>query len=180
MSKKIFISGKPGCGKSKLISEIIGCLKGKVKIAGIISPEIREKGCRTGFKIIEIPSMAEEILASAKIKNAPKVSKYGVNIKGIDKIIEVFKKDLENAELIIIDELGKMELLSKKFSECVRDVLNSKKPCLIALHRSLINEYKKYGKIFWLEKENYEDVKKEILNMLTVVQQDCNKLAENI
>ena len=82
--------------------------------------------------------------------------------------------------LIIIDELGKMELLSKKFSECVRDVLNSKKPCLIALHRSLINEYKKYGKIFWLEKENYEDVKKEILNMLTVVQQDCNKLAENI
>ena len=166
MSKKIFVSGKPGCGKSKLISEIIGCLKEKVKIAGIISPEIREKGCRTGFKIIEIPSMVEEILASVKIKNAPKVSKYGVNIKGINKIVDVFKKDLENAELIIIDELGKMELMSEKFSMLMDELINSNKLCLIVLHRMLISKYKNLGKFFWLEKENYEEVKKEVLKLL--------------
>ena len=161
----IFITGKPGCGKSTLILELIKDLKDKnKKIAGIITPEIRErKGeSREGFSIIDLASSKQEILASTKQKG-PMVSKYGVNIAGIDFIVEEFKKSFNSADVIILDEIGKMEICSEKFKSMLEKVFNSKKIVIATLHRSLIEKYKDKGKLIWLEKNKADLIKKQIL-----------------
>jgi len=160
----IFISGRPGCGKSTLIAELIKELqkKGK-KIAGIITPEVRKQGEREAFLIKDIASNKQEILASVNIKSRCRVSKYGVNIEGIDKIVNKFLENFDSAGYIFIDELGKMEMFSKKFKIMLEKILNSKKIMIVTLHRAFIKQYKDKGKFFWLEKNKAEKVKADIL-----------------
>lgn len=161
----IFITGKPGCGKSTLILELIKILKDKnKKIAGIITPEIREsKGeSREGFNIIDLESNKQAVLASTQQKG-PRVSKYGVNVAGIDFIVGEFEKSFYDANVIILDEIGKMELFSKKFGAMLEKVFNSGKIVIATLHRSLVEEYKNKGKLIWLEKNKADLIKKQIL-----------------
>ena len=117
MSDKIFITGKPGCGKSTLINKIINNIKNKYNIAGIITPETRKNNQRVGFKIIDLASGQEEVLASVDLKGKPRVSKYGVNIGGINRIVNKFLESFEKADYVFIDELGPMELFSKDFKK---------------------------------------------------------------
>jgi len=159
----ILVTGRPGCGKSTLILELLKSLKDKnKKIAGIITPEIREKGERKGFYIVDLASNKKEILASTQQKG-PLVSKYGVNVKGIDAIVNEFEKSFSDANIVIIDEIGKMELYSEKFKTMLEKVFSSKKIVIATLHRNLVEEYKNKGKLIWLERSKIDLVKKQIL-----------------
>lgn len=161
----IFITGMPGCGKSSLLKELIRILSKKGTVAGIISPEIRHNKKREGFIIKDIATKRHEILASTNIK--PKViSKYGVNIKGIDKIVSTFLKSLPKAKYIIIDEIGKMELLAQSFKQMLDTVLNSNRIVIATLHRNLVKDYKSKGTILWLTRKNREQIKERIISML--------------
>jgi nucleoside-triphosphatase len=167
MPVKIFLTGQPGTGKSRLVQEIIKDLG--IKVGGIATPEIRKNG-RIGFQIIDLMSGKSGILAAIGIAG-PKVSKYGVNIKDIE---EIAIKAIENAildpkvKLIVIDELGKMEMISKQFQKTVQKVLTSRKDCLIVLHRAYVRQYRTKGKIFTLTKENREEIKNQILNLIKI------------
>ena len=165
---KIFITGKPGCGKSTLIGELIKLAEQKgVAYCGILTPEMRKDGSRIGFKIVALPDGEEEILASIEL-SYPKVSKYGVNVKGIDKIVGVVERNFSKAEVVFIDEIGKMEMFSEEFKKFLAKVLRSDKRVVATLNLALLNEFKNYGKLFFLTRENYEKVRKEILTHISL------------
>jgi nucleoside-triphosphatase len=85
----IFITGNPGCGKSTLVQKLLAGIVAwpGVRVAGIITPEIRERGKRQGFRIVDLASGAEEILASPNTERGPGVSRYRVNVAGIDGVL---------------------------------------------------------------------------------------------
>lgn len=160
---RIFISGKPRCGKSTIIKKVIESLD--MKVAGILTPEVRNNS-RTGFEIIDIASGTKGILASVNIKSKCKVGKYGVNVKDIDRIVYEFEKSFAEADLIVIDEIGKMELFSEKFKIALQKIFESEKPLLAALHRNLIKEYEKYGEVIWVNDKNRNELPKGILKRI--------------
>ncbi len=161
----ILLTGTPGCGKSTLVQEVIAALKAK-SVAGIITPEIRDKG-RTGFKIIDLASGEEEILASVDIKSGPSVGRYGVNVRGIDRIVDLFLRSFEAADYIFLDEIGKMELFSRKFKEMSDEVLNSSKVVVAVVHRNLTTQYKGKGELIWVERGKIDSIKSHILSILS-------------
>lgn len=163
MSRVILITGPPGSGKSTLVREISEGLN--LRVGGIVTPEIRKGRVRTGFKIIDLKSREQETLASTDIRG-PKIGKYGVNVKGVDRIVDRFLETLPDIDVCIIDELGPMELFSEKFKEMVDIVLASRKTALIVVHRSLASEYKKHGKLFTLTRENREKIRKAVLDLV--------------
>lgn len=156
---KIFITGLPGCGKTFLIRKIVEEFKDKIKISGFFTEEIREKGKRIGFKIVDISTGKSGILAGIDIKG-PKISKYGVNLKALKEIgIKAIRKE---SQLVVIDEIGAMELLSEKFREEIKNLMNSNKNLLATLHRKYVKEYGKYGILIHLRRENWKTVFKDI------------------
>ncbi|MFQ6020933.1 MAG: NTPase [Candidatus Aenigmatarchaeota archaeon] len=156
---KIFITGNPGCGKTSLIKKLI---KNK-NVSGFYTEEIRNK-IRKGFKIIDIKTKEKGILASINIKEGPKVSKYRVNLKDLERIgIKALER---KSDLIIIDEIGKMELCSEKFENKLKEVLKSNKNILATLGKNYIKEYKKYGEIIWLTKENWNETLEKLKKMI--------------
>lgn len=167
--KNIFISGRPGCGKTTLIMEILKELN--LNASGFYTQEIRERGQRKGFKIINLDGK-EGILAHVNIESPYRVNKYKVNIKdleeiGVNSILEALKKD----QIVVIDEIGKMELFSEKFKMAVLAALDSKNKVLgtIKFKRDHFTDKikkRKDAKIFYLRRENFQEIKEKIKNLL--------------
>ncbi|MBA7647047.1 hypothetical protein ES703_54816 [subsurface metagenome] len=128
------------------------------KVSGFVTPEIKINDVRQGFKIIDLVSKEEEILASLNIKHGPSVSRYKVNVEGIDSIMDKFLENYERSEYVIIDEIGMMEFYSRKFRETVRMVLSSDKKVVATLSNKFVKEYKDKGQIYTLTRENFDDV----------------------
>lgn len=161
----IFITGNPRCGKSTLVQKILDKISDK-NLSGFITPEIREQGERQGFKIIDLASRKEEILASINIKRGPSVSRYRVNIEGIDTIMDKFLESYEDSKYVIIDEIGMMEFYSRKFRETIQMVLNSDKIVIATLSRKFIKKYKDKGQIHYLTRENFDEIYNEVLSRI--------------
>jgi len=170
MIKNIFISGKPGCGKTTLIMEIIKELN--LDAGGFYTQEIREKGIRKGFKIITLDGQ-EGILAHVSIESPYRVSRYKVNIKDLEEIgVNSILETLKENRLVIIDEIGSMEMKSEKFKKAVETALNSKNKILGTIKFTpdpFTNQIRKRKdtKILYLTKENRERIKKETIKLLT-------------
>lgn len=167
---KIFITGMPGCGKTTLMLELVKELKANnKKIAGIVTTELRNKK-REGFLIKDLVTGKQEVLASTKQiegqKERPKVSKYYVNIKAIDSIVKEAEKSFDSADVILIDEIGKMEFFSKAFRAMLNKVFSLDKKIIATLHRAYVKEYKNKGVLIWLEKGNLQDVKARIISLI--------------
>jgi len=169
MIKNIFVSGKPGCGKTTLIKEIVKELNLKAK--GFFTQEIREKGERIGFEIVTL-SGKRGILAHKDFESKFKVSKYGVNLKDLEEIgVKEIEEGLKEDCLIVIDEIGKMELFSEKFKEVVLKALASKNKVLGTImlkENSFCDKIKKREdtKVFYLTRENFQEIKKEVQKLL--------------
>lgn len=161
----IFITGNPRCGKSTLIQKVLKDISDK-KISGIITPEIRINDVRQGFKIIDLASGKEEVLASVNIKRGPGVSRYRVNVEGIDTIMDKFLKSYESSECVVIDEIGMMEFYSKKFRETIKMVIDSKKTVLATLSKRFVKEYQDQGQIYFLTRENFDEVYDKVLSQI--------------
>lgn len=125
MNKHIILTGIPGVGKTTLIKRLI---EGKTGIRGFFTEEIRDRGKRVGFKIVTL-SGKEGILAHVGISSPYKVAKYGVDLAGFESlgVKELEEGIAQRSPLIVIDEIGKMELLSERFIRVLERVLEESK-----------------------------------------------------
>ena len=130
--KNLLITGRPGSGKSTVIENVLMKLKeAGLKAGGFITPEIRVNGKRQGFKIVNILTGEEAIMADRSNKGKYRIGRYSVYLNVIDRYgVESLYQALENADIIVMDEIGKMELLSPRFRKAVSDALNSPKKVL--------------------------------------------------
>jgi nucleoside-triphosphatase len=161
---RILITGNPGSGKSTLMAAIIKDIQPH-QIAGLSTPEIRRDGSRLGFKMIDLATGDERILASTSGKG-PTVGKYHVNLSALDEMVAVIEGSIPMADFIFIDEIGKMELLSKTFERFVEQVFSLDKPVIAVVHRNFVSRYRGKAKLFTLTRTNFEEVRRSILSVL--------------
>ncbi len=139
-------------GKTTLVQTIVARMQ-SVNKTGFYTAEIRSKGSRLGFELHGLDG-TRGILAHVDINSQHKVGKYGVDTEGFEEFLENLELLSPDVELIVIDEIGKMELFSNSFRSLIHDVLNSDKQVLasIALKgEGFIREIKHRSDIHLLE-----------------------------
>ena len=172
MAKVLLLSGKPGTGKTSLIKEAIDRVK--IKAGGFYTQEIRSAGIRQGFKITTLDGK-EATLAHIDISSPYQVSKYKVDTNSLNKVgVPAIHQALKESDLIVIDEIGKMELLSPQFREVVLQAIESGKKVLgtiMSSPRHCEDESKHHHEVKTLlvTKANQNQVLKEILAWLETV-----------
>ena len=136
---KIGITGMPSVGKTQTLIKIIEKIaKSGYQIEGMITEPIIENKKRIGFYVMDWMTREREVFAHIDMDNKDKVGKYGVDVEALERIgVPAVVKAIEDDEIniIIIDEIGKMEMLSERFCEVVIDALESDKPIMVTLHK---------------------------------------------
>ncbi|MBC2696874.1 MAG: NTPase [ANME-2 cluster archaeon] len=130
---RIAITGRPGVGKSTVIAKVVEKLDANV--SGIQCGEIRSEEKRVGFKIQDLATGRAGILSHVEC-SGPAVGKYYVNLADLDGIGTNAVKKAPNCDLLVIDEIGPMELKSQHFVSAVEHVLDSDRDMLVVLHYS--------------------------------------------
>ena len=96
---------------------------------GFYTQEIRERGERVGFKIITLDG-EEAVLAHLELQTQH-LGKYGLDLAVLDSIgIEALRKAVDAGQLVVIDEIGPMEIRSRIFCEAVNEALDNAVPIL--------------------------------------------------
>ncbi len=121
------LTGLPGVGKTTLIRHLYSHYKEKgLRISGITTDEVREGDRRIGFKITDLSSGEEGWLARVGESEGPRIGKYFVVSEDLERIgVGALREAITgNSDLILIDEIGPMEMTNKSFRECITNLLS--------------------------------------------------------
>ena len=119
--KNIFVTGPPSSGKTTVIKKIIKLLP--VPAKGFYTEEERLINKRVGFVMHSLDGK-EGYLAHQDIASEYHIRRYGVSIANIESI-SVPAITPNGEQVIILDEIGKMECFSQKFIEAAEHALDS-------------------------------------------------------
>jgi len=156
MIKNILLTGRPRTGKTTILKEIIKDLD----CGGFYTEEIIQNNRRTGFKIKTLDGK-EGILAKEGLKGRYRLGRYRINLRALEEIgIRAMEEALKNKDIIVIDEMGKMEFFSKKFKDFVLNALDSNKRVIGVIHREFLDivNLREDTKIFKVSLNNHQEI----------------------
>src|SRR6185295_18420058 len=121
--KHLLIVGRPGVGKTTLMRRLIASLRGR-PIDGFLTEELREHEQRMGFWLSPLDGR-QVLLAHRRMETGTRVGPYKVNVSVLDGVaVPVIHRAIQQAFLLFLDELGKMELCSDQLERAVQEALD--------------------------------------------------------
>jgi nucleoside-triphosphatase len=134
VTEKVLLTGRPGSGKTTLIKRVVNNLPQRA--GGFYTEEIRERGRRVGFRIITLDG-EEAVFAHVDFSTAAgrdRLGRYGLDLSALERIaVGAVRQALQARRLVIIDEIGPMEIRSATFRQAVNEALDSELPVLATI-----------------------------------------------
>lgn len=131
LHRKILLTGRPGCGKTTLIKRVVKNLPQGA--GGFYTEEIRDGSTRAGFKIVTLEG-DEVAFAHVDFKTSNHVGRYGLDLSALERIgVGAVRQAIRARRLVVIDEIGPMEIRSPIFRDTVNEALDSEVPVLATI-----------------------------------------------
>lgn len=109
---RILLTGPPQCGKTTVVQRVVAAFPGHA--AGFYTREVRRAGRRLGFEIVTLDGK-KAWLSHVDFPGPHRVGKYGVNLENLHRLALPALELVPGIDLIVVDEIGKMECLSSRF-----------------------------------------------------------------
>ena len=133
----------------------------KVKVGGVLARDKRIKDRRAGFELLDLGSGHTGMLAD-ETGTGPQLGKYRVRLDDLDQIGAKAVEDALIADLIVVDEVGPMELSSRRFVRAVEKAIASDKSMLVVLHQwsvhPLAKKIRKNFRVLTVTEENRDSL----------------------
>jgi len=173
---KFLVMGPPKSGKSTLIAKLVNYLviERKLSVQGFLTPEVKKSGKRIGFDIEDINTKERKELARVgNFGTQHKLGKYCVFVEEFESYLTKFDSiEKLKSNLIVIDEIGKMELFSVKFQEWIKKTFQLEIPIIATVGLSLKHPLKDFilnlpnVKLINLTHQNQDKLFQEISNQI--------------
>lgn len=123
MGKTLLLTGDPGIGKTTIIRQAVEALGERA--GGFYTQEITGPGGRKGFRLITLDGqtavLSHKDLRGPKI---PQVGRYGVDLAALEQVgVIALRQAAAAGKIVIVDEIGKMELLSPRFRQALLEII---------------------------------------------------------
>jgi nucleoside-triphosphatase len=163
MAFRIAVTGSPGIGKSTLVAKVAAAAG--MRVGGVLARDKRYKDRRIGFELLDLASGAVGMLAD-ETGSGPQLGKYRVHPEELDCIGAAAVENALKCDLIVVDEVGPMELTSKRFVSAVEMAIASSRPMLVVLHEwsnhRLAKKIRSTFQVITVTRENREPLVDEI------------------
>ncbi|MBI2917017.1 MAG: AAA family ATPase [Chloroflexi bacterium] len=125
MGRACLLTGVPGVGKTSLLREILAeCGR---SAGGFFTVEVRQSGERVGFDVVTLTGEVAT-LARVGLRSPYRVGKYGVEVGSLERVgVPALSMALGSCDIVVCDEIGRMELESIAFREAMNAALTSSK-----------------------------------------------------
>jgi nucleoside-triphosphatase len=133
---RLLLEGRSGIGKTTVTRRLLKLLReAGVPVAGFTTGELRTGGHREGF-VVEAVSGAREVLAHVDLPGPPRVGRYGVDLAAFERVALPALGEPGPGGVVVVDELGRMELASAGFRAAVVDLLGRDVAVVATVHRA--------------------------------------------
>lgn len=124
---RILLTGRPGCGKTTVVRRVIDGI-GPGRCVGFYTEEVRQRGRRVGFDVVTLDGRRGPLARVGA--PGPRVGRYGVDLASFERLaVSALEVGLRTPSLLlVIDEIGKMELFSPRFVELLEPVFDAQAP----------------------------------------------------
>src|SRR5207249_7390853 len=103
------------------------------RFGGFYTEEIRDHGTRVGFKVVALEG-GEGVLAHVDLERPERLGKYGLDLSALETIgVRAVRDAVRARQLVVIDEIGPMEIRSAMFRDAVNEVLEGEVPLLATI-----------------------------------------------
>ncbi|OGS19169.1 MAG: hypothetical protein A2219_07485 [Elusimicrobia bacterium RIFOXYA2_FULL_50_26] len=164
-AKNLFIAGKHGVGKTTLIREVV--MPFRERAGGFYTEEIRDSNGLRGFRIKTFDGR-EGILAHKGMKSAVKLNKYGIDPVVLDTVgVAAVCAALREKDVVVIDEIGSIDIVSDSFRAVLMEVIRSPKKVLATVRlnaQPFTDEIKRMPDtaMLMLSRDKFTDVKQQV------------------
>lgn len=129
---KLVLEGAPGVGKTTVARRLVSLLRdADISVSGFLTTEVRTAGRRVGFEIETVQGQ-RGVLAHVDFEGPPRVGRYGVDLDTLERVA-LPAVDL-NADAVVVDELGNMELASRAFRDTAEALFDARLPIVVTVH----------------------------------------------
>ncbi len=132
---RLLLDGPPKVGKTVVMRRLVDLLHERgVVVSGFVTDEMRERDRRVGFVVRDLVG-AEAVLAHQDFQTGVQVGRFGVDVPAFERVaLPALRHAQDNGGVVIIDELGRMELASAPFVEAVDALLAGCLPVVATVH----------------------------------------------
>ncbi len=126
MGKTLLLTGIPQIGKTTLIKKAVQVLGDRA--GGFYTEEIFGPGGRKGFRLITLDGQTITLAhKDFRGPHVPRVGRYGVDVANLERVgIPAIRRAIEKQQVVIIDEIGKLELFSTAFCNTTMEAILSR------------------------------------------------------
>ena len=82
-------------------------------------------------------------------------------------MLPIFER-LDDYDIVVIDQIGTIELRSTRFGDKLQELLESRKPVICTLEEQLLPKYKVFGEVREVNYENKTQLEEEIYQKIVV------------
>jgi nucleoside-triphosphatase len=171
----LLLTGPPGIGKTTVIRRVAEALGGR-RLGGFLTEEVRERGQRVGFRLVPLCSAAEKakVFAHVGFQKPTRVGRYRVDVALLNALMIPALAQDNDAQICLVDEIGKMECLSPRFVSGMRALLEGPRPLVATVAAKgggLIAEVKTRNDcVLWeATRENRDVLSSQVLQWLEQV-----------
>ncbi len=163
--KNLIITGSPGVGKTTLIKECVQPFREHVD--GFYTEELRSGSERHGF-LLKTFAGGSGVMAQKGLKSSIKLNKYGIDLRVIDELgVPAIRQALAAKRIVVVDEIGTMEMMSTAFCEIIGQALSGDRPLLASIRlkaEPFTSQIRKMAntRLIHLTRENFPNVKVDV------------------
>ena len=132
---KLLLEGPPKIGKTTAMRCLVELLREHgAAVSGFVTHEIREHDQRVGFVVHDLDG-PEGVLAHQDFRTGVQVGRFGVDVPAFERVaLPALRHAQQTGGMVIIDELGRMELASAPFVEAVDALLAGSLSVVATVH----------------------------------------------
>jgi nucleoside-triphosphatase len=172
VSVKVLVEGRPGSGKTTVAVRVANLLAVRgIALGGFVTHEVREGRRRVGF-VIETSGGERATLAHVSLPGPPRVGRYGVDLEAFERVALPALEQPPPAGVVVVDEIGKMELASKRFREALSRLFDAPGDVVATIHvfrHPLSNQLKQRRDVerLYVTRESRDTLPERLVDRLT-------------